>query len=70
MNDIIKEKFKDALIVARKKKVMSQTDLAKAIHRSTSLVCDIEKGRKKPSMPVMVEIAKVLEISLDSTFLK
>ncbi len=70
MDELIKEKFKDAVIVARKNKNMSQTELAKEIDKSTSLVCDIEKGRKKPSMTVMVAIARVLNISLDSTFLE
>lgn len=70
MDELIKEKFKDAVIIARKNKNMSQTELAKEIDKSTSLVCDIEKGRKKPSMTVMVAIAKALNISLDNTFLE
>lgn len=70
MGEIVKEQFKNAVINARKVKNISQTELAKAIGKSTSLICDIEKGRKKPSVPVMVSIAKELDISLDDTFLE
>jgi ribosome-binding protein aMBF1 (putative translation factor) len=70
MDELVKEQFKDAVIKARKIKNMSQTELATAIDKSTSLICDIEKGRKKPSLPVMVSIAKALDISLDDTFLE
>ena len=70
MDELIKQKFKNALIEARKSKKMSQTKLAKTINKSTSLICDIEKGRKNPSVPVMIEIAKTLNISLDDIFLK
>lgn len=69
MDELVKEQFKDAMITARKTKNMSQTELAEAIEKSTSMICDIEKGRKKPSMPVMVSIAKALGISLDDIFL-
>lgn len=69
MDELIKEQFKNAVIEARRNKKMSQTELANSINKSTSLICDIEKGRKKPSMPVMVSIAKVLNISLDGIFL-
>lgn len=69
MDELVKDQFKDAMILARKNKNMSQTELAEAIEKSPSMICDIEKGRKKPSMPVMVSIAKVLEISLDNIFL-
>jgi DNA-binding XRE family transcriptional regulator len=69
MDELVKEQFKDAMIAARKNKNMSQTELAEAIEKSTSTICDIEKGRKKPSMPVMVSIARTLDISLDNIFL-
>lgn len=70
MGELVKEQFKNAVLKARRTKNISQTELAEAIGKSTSLVCDIEKGRKKPSVPVMVSIAKVLDISLDDTFLE
>ncbi|WHH58445.1 helix-turn-helix transcriptional regulator [Petroclostridium sp. X23] len=48
---------------------LSQTELARHIKKSPQLICDIEAGRKFPSLETLVEIAKELCLSLDKIFL-
>lgn len=69
MDDIVKVKFKNAMTKAREEKGITKTELAEMVSKSISMICDIEAGRKKPSMPTMVSIAIALEISLDNIFL-
>lgn len=48
---------------------MPQKELAKKINKSPQLICDIEAGRRNPSINTLFDIAKVLNISLDKFFL-
>lgn len=54
----------------RGEKGISQTKLAAIIGRSPQLICDIESGRKNPSIDTLIAIAKELDISLDGIFFK
>lgn len=60
--------FRELMKREREAKEITKTALAKAIDKSISLICDIEAGRKNPSVETMTDIAKVLGISLDSIF--
>lgn len=54
---------------ARTQMKMTQTELAKKIGKSPQLICDIEAGRKLPSINTLSMLAKVLKLSLDNIFL-
>ena len=48
----------------RKEKGLSQERLAKLVQVSQPFVAEIESGRKKPSVDVLMRICAVLDISL------
>ena len=50
----------------RKKKGLTQADLAEKIGSHTSHINRIETGKYKPSLDVLMKIADVLEVSLDN----
>ncbi|MBU2702694.1 transcriptional regulator with XRE-family HTH domain [Sporomusaceae bacterium BoRhaA] len=54
----------------RKEKCLSQTELALRINRSPQLICDIEAGRKNPSLDTLALLVKELAFSLDAIFFK
>lgn len=54
----------------REERGLSQTQLALAIGKSPQMICDIEAGRKQPSLKTLIDLAKILNISLDQIFLK
>ncbi|QEK13746.1 helix-turn-helix transcriptional regulator (plasmid) [Crassaminicella thermophila] len=66
MNDDFRVLMKEK----REHKKLSQTNLAIMIKKSPQLICDIEAGRKNPSVDTLVNIARILDISLDDIFLK
>ena len=49
----------------RKKRNMTQTELARAIGIAQPSVSDLENGISKPSFDTLIRIARVLECSLD-----
>lgn len=49
----------------RKKKSLSQTDFAKAIGASRTMVGNYERNVNSPSIEMIVKIAKVLDVSID-----
>ena len=49
----------------RKEKKLSQTDFAKAIGASRTMVGNYERGVNAPSIEMIAKIAKVLEVSTD-----
>ena len=49
----------------RKKKNLSQTDLAKAIGASRTMVGNYERNANAPSIEMIVKIAKELDVSID-----
>jgi putative transcriptional regulator len=63
MNEV--EEFRDKITNLRKKNKLSKSDLARAIDKSPSFICDIESGRKNPSFETAVAIARILDISID-----
>ena len=48
----------------RKEKALSQERLAKLVQVSQPFIAEIESGRKKPSVDVLMRICAVLDISL------
>ena len=48
----------------RKEKGLSQEMLAKLVQVSQPFIAEIESGRKKPSVDVLMRICAVLDISL------
>ena len=48
----------------RKEKGLSQERLAKLVQVSQPFIAEIESGRKKPSVDVLMRICSVLDISL------
>ena len=48
----------------RKEKGVSQERLAKLVQVSQPFIAEIESGRKKPSVDVLMRICAVLDISL------
>ncbi len=48
----------------RKEKGLSQGKLAELVQVSQPFIAEIESGRKKPSVDVLLRICTVLEISL------
>ena len=48
----------------RKEKGLSQERLAKLVQESQPFIAEIESGRKKPSVDVLMRICAVLDISL------
>ena len=48
----------------RKEKRLSQERLAKLVQVSQPFIAEIESGRKKPSVDVLMRICAVLDISL------
>lgn len=50
----------------RKEKGLSQAELAEMVNITQSMLCQIERGTKVPSLPLSAEIAKILNCSLES----
>ena len=48
----------------RKEKGLSQERLAKLVQVSQPFIAEVESGRKKPSVDVLMRICAVLDISL------
>lgn len=48
----------------RIEKGISQGELAKIVHVSQPFIAEIESGRKKPSLDVLMRLCDALEISL------
>lgn len=64
----VEEKLRKAIKEERIKKGITQTKLAEKIGISTSFICDIEAGRKNPSIATLALIAKHLDLSLNDIF--
>ncbi|CAM2952545.1 helix-turn-helix transcriptional regulator [Hathewaya histolytica] len=65
----IEEKLRKAIKETRMESGITQTELASNIGMSTSFICDIEAGRKNPSIGTLALIVKELNMSLDKIFL-
>ena len=53
---------------AREKLGMSQAMLAQKVSLSQAFVCEIETGRKQPSLRTALKIAEVLNCSVNDLF--
>ena len=51
-------------LIREKEKGLSQERLAKLVQVSQPFIAEIESGRKKPSVDVLMRICAVLDISL------
>ena len=49
----------------REEKGLKQVELAKMANVTQAMICQIERGTKPPSLPLSVDITKVLECSID-----
>lgn len=49
----------------REKKGMSQVELAEKVNVTQSMLCQIERGTKTPSLPLSAEIAAALGCTLN-----
>lgn len=49
----------------REKKGMSQAELAEKVNVSQSMLCQIERGTKSPSLALSIEIVSVLGCTLN-----
>lgn len=65
----VEDRLRKAIKEEREKKGITQTKLAESVGISTSFICDIEAGRKNPSITTLALIAKHLGLSLDNIFL-
>lgn len=57
--------FGERLAIVRKKKKVSQDELAKAIGAHAPVIGRYERNEVKPSIEVATKMAEVLEVSLD-----
>jgi transcriptional regulator with XRE-family HTH domain len=55
----------DNIIILRKRKSWSQTDLAKAIGASRDIVGKYERGENSPSIEMAAKLAKAFDITVD-----
>lgn len=62
------DKFRLEMTKAREENNLSKSDLARMVSKSPSFICDIESKRKKPSLETTVDIANILDLSLDKIF--
>ncbi len=55
----------ERIMLLRKKKNLSQSDLGKAIGTSSDIIGRYERGLTNPSIEVIINIADALEVSID-----
>jgi len=57
--------FNFKLKEVRKKRQLQQKDLAKKLNSSQQLISQYERGERVPSLERLIELAKILDVSLD-----
>lgn len=62
--------LKDFIKNTREDKGWTKAELSRRSGISQQLLCDIEAGRRNPSLQSIVYLAKSLEFSLDELFLR
>ena len=60
--------LKDRISYLRKRREMSQTELAKASGLSQSSIAQIESGRKDPSVETLQKLARALDVQIAIMF--
>ena len=53
------------IVILRKKAGMSQSQLAQKLNVGTSAVGMYEQGRRTPAIDILIQMAKLFEVSLD-----
>ncbi|MCL6443369.1 MAG: helix-turn-helix domain-containing protein [Alicyclobacillus sp.] len=56
------------MVLRRRDLNMTQQELAEKVGTSRSLIAYIEQGKKHPSLPVALRIAKVLDMNVETLF--
>ena len=59
------EDFAAKVVGLREQQGLTQIALGKHLGRSQGHIADIEGGRRKPSLKILVELSQVLETSVD-----
>ncbi len=57
--------IKERLCLAREKKGLSQVDMANKLGLGQSFYCRLENGKKSCPLSTAVDIAEILEVSVD-----
>ena len=65
MKSLKKDTIRKRISNERKKQGLTQAQLAKKTRVTPAAVCQIEKGERIPTIPVLHRIAQVLRVSLD-----
>ena len=60
--------FTNRLVQLRKKRGLTQKDIADLVHVNRVTYTNWEKGKREPSFENLVKLADLLEVSLDSLF--
>lgn len=64
----VKSVKRDRLIKERKKKNLTQGQLAALIHVSTATISHLENGRMKPSFEIALSLQEVFKVSFEILF--
>lgn len=59
------ECFAHTLKTLRKDKKLAQNELAKKLYVNRSLICVYEKGKRLPSIDMLIKISDFFEVSVD-----
>lgn len=59
------EYFAHTLKTLRKDKKLAQNELAKILYVNRSLICNYEKGKRLPSVDMLVKLSNFFEVSID-----
>ena len=65
MKKLNKKAIKQRILALREKRGWTQVQLAEKAGITPAAVCQIEKGDRIPTIPVLYRIAQVLRVSLD-----
>lgn len=52
------------------KKRWSKKELADSLGKQPATIGDYEKGKSKPSIPVLIELSKIFDVSIDDLILR
>lgn len=64
----VNEQLGKRIVYLRNKKGWSQLDLALESNINKNYICDLENGRRNPSLKILERLAIALEIDLESLF--
>lgn len=59
------EYFAHTLKALRKKQKIAQNELAKILYVNRSLICNYEKGKRLPSVDMLIKLSEFFEVSID-----